>query len=49
MMANKNSVNIYFDEDKWEKLKELARARGMSASALVRQLVYEYIAKHNKK
>jgi predicted DNA-binding protein len=49
MMANKKSVNIYFDEEKWEKLKELAKQQGVSASALVRQLVYEYIAKHNKK
>jgi len=49
MKSSKKIVNIRFDVDKWEEIKKMAEKQGMSASAYVRQCVYDKLEKQSKK
>ena len=49
MVTKKKSVNVYIDIKKWKEIKKLAEQQGMSASAFVRRVIYNYLDKINKK
>ncbi len=37
---NKVTVTIKMDADKWEEIKKIAKEKGISASAFIRQCAY---------
>ena len=45
MKNEKKAVTIRFDSEKWDAFKKKAEDEGMSAAALVRKLVYDFLKK----
>jgi hypothetical protein len=39
-------TTVYFDEDEYRRLKQLARAKGRAPAEMVREAVAEYTARH---
>ncbi len=42
--ANSERTNVFFSPDVMEKLRALAKEKGMSVSGLIRMIVLEYLA-----
>lgn len=40
-MSKKAIATLQVDKEKWKQIKELAKEKGLSASAFIRQCVYQ--------
>jgi predicted transcriptional regulator len=48
MAADRSKTTLYLDELVYRRLKALARARGVSPAALVREAMAQYVVQHDK-
>ena len=44
--SHMQKTTVYFDEDEYRRLKQLARAKGRAPAEMVREAVAEYTARH---
>lgn len=45
MSKKKATATVQMEPEKWEQIKKAAKEKGVSASAYIRQCVYECLAK----